>query len=98
MRLLVTGCHGQVGTELMRQGAALGYTMLGMDVAQLDIADALAVQCALVEMRPDVVINAAAYTAVDKAESDVDMAFAVNRDGPANLAASCEQLGVPLLH
>jgi dTDP-4-dehydrorhamnose reductase len=98
MRILVTGAHGQVGTELMRLGTAAGHAMHGSDHADIDICDAAAVQQAIDRLAPDAVINAAAYTAVDKAESDQDTAFAVNRDGPRNLALACEAASIPLVH
>lgn len=72
--------------------------VIAADVEHLDIRDANAVTAFLLESRPDVVINAAAYTAVDKAETERELAFAVNADGPANLARACSLRGVPLLH
>jgi len=98
MRLLITGCDGQVGTELTRQSRALGWTVKAVDRDGLDITDLGAVNKAVRAFMPDVVINAAAYTAVDKAENDRATAFAVNRDGPKNLAVACVDLGIPLIH
>jgi len=96
MRLLITGSNGQLGTELTRQAG--GHEVLAADYQQLDITDAGAVKHCVDKLRPDVVINAAAYTAVDRAEEDRDAAFAVNREGPAHLAAACARLGIPLVH
>jgi len=96
VRVLITGSKGQLGTELVRLGA--GHELLAVDYDKLDITDADAVQCCMDDFHPDVVINAAAYTAVDRAEMDVDICFAVNRDGPENLAKACEQAGIPLVH
>lgn len=98
MRILIIGAQGQVGWELTRRAAALGHDVLAWDVAELDIADADAVNRALATLGMDVVINAAAYTAVDKAEQEPALAFAVNRDGPAHLATACARLKIPLLH
>jgi len=98
MRLLITGCEGQVGTELTRQSRALGWTAKAVDRDGLDIVDPEAANKAVRALMPDVVINAAAYTAVDKAEADCAAAFAVNRDGPKNLAAACADLDIPLIH
>jgi dTDP-4-dehydrorhamnose reductase len=98
MKILVIGCKGQVGTEFMRQGEARGHDMVGLDSSVLDITNAQAVEQAVASHAPDVVINAAAYTAVDKAESDQQAAFAVNRDGPANLAVACAPRDIPLVH
>lgn len=98
MNLLVTGCHGQVGTELMRQAESLGHRLTGLDRVHLDITEAAAVREAIARQRPDAVINAAAYTAVDRAESDRATAFAVNRDGAANLASACADAGIPFVH
>jgi dTDP-4-dehydrorhamnose reductase len=98
MKILVTGCKGQVGTELMRQGSTGGHEMIGLDSAALDITDARCVEQAVVTYAPEVVINAAAYTAVDKAERDEARAYAVNRDGAAHLAAACQKLNIPLVH
>lgn len=98
MKIVVTGCKGQVGTELLRQGEAAEYVMVGMDADLLDITDPGAVEAAIVSHKPDAVINAAAYTAVDRAELDADAAFAVNRDGPANLAKVCADLDISLVH
>ena len=98
MRILVIGAQGQVGWELTRRAAALGHDVLAWDVAELDIADADAVNRTLATLGMEVVINAAAYTAVDKAEQEPALAFAVNRDGPAHLAAACARLKIPLLH
>ena len=98
MRIIVTGAGGQVGWELVRRAPLLGHEVLAWDVAELDISDAAAVDVALAASGADVLINAAAYTAVDKAEQDPALAFAVNRDGPAHLAAACQRLQIPLLH
>ena len=98
MRIIVTGAGGQVGWELVRRAPLLGHEVLAWDVAELDISDATAVDVALAASGADVLINAAAYTAVDKAEQEPALAFAVNRDGPAHLAAACQRLQIPLLH
>jgi len=98
MRLLITGCDGQVGTELTRQSRALGWTVKAVDRDGLDITDLGAVNKAVFTFVPDAVVNAAAYTAVDKAENDRIAAFAVNRDGPKNLAVACADLDIPLIH
>ncbi|OIO66268.1 MAG: dTDP-4-dehydrorhamnose reductase [Zetaproteobacteria bacterium CG_4_9_14_3_um_filter_49_83] len=96
MRILVTGSKGQLGTELVRQAGA--HEVIAADYGELDITDELAVSSFIRDIRPDVVINAAAYTAVDHAEADIDAAYAVNRDGPANLARACSESDVFLVH
>jgi len=98
MKLLITGANGQLGTELQKQAKVLGLQVLAVDQVELDIIDEHAVNVMVSDYSPDVVINAAAYTAVDKAESDTSVAFAVNSDGPKNLAKSCDKIGVPLVH
>ena len=98
MRILVIGAQGQVGWELTRRASVLGHDVLAWDVAELDITDAAAVDRELAASGMDVAINAAAYTAVDRAEQEPALAFAVNRDGPAHLAAACARSNIPLLH
>jgi dTDP-4-dehydrorhamnose reductase len=98
MKLLVTGAGGQVGRELMQAAPGMGFAVEGHVHATLDIADTDAVTEAVAGARPAVVVNAAAYTAVDKAESETARADAVNRDGAANLAAACAAIGAPLIH
>jgi dTDP-4-dehydrorhamnose reductase len=98
MKLLVTGAGGQVGHELSRLAWPAGYAIAACDRARLDITDRAAVFAALGRERPDIVVNTAAYTAVDRAESETEAAWAANRDGPANLAAACREAGIPLVH
>ncbi len=98
MRIVVTGAKGQVGWELVRRALDCGHEALAWDVDELDIGDAEAVAAALATSGAEIVINAAAYTAVDRAEQEPALAFAVNRDGPAHLAATCARLHIPLLH
>jgi len=96
VRLLITGARGQLGRELVRHGG--GHALLAVDHDHLDICDAHAVDAVCDGFSPDVIINAAAYTAVDLAESDRELAFAVNHDGPKNLALAAESAGIPLIH
>ena len=98
MRMVIVGAQGQVGSELTRRAPGLGYEVLAWDQAELDITNAAAVDQALNASGAEVVINAAAYTAVVQAEQQPALAFAVNRDGPAHLAAACDRLNIPLLH
>ncbi|RLC24584.1 MAG: dTDP-4-dehydrorhamnose reductase [Deltaproteobacteria bacterium] len=98
MKILVIGSKGQLGHELLIQGNNLGYEILPVDLPELDITDKTQVKHRLEKFQPSLVVNAAAYTNVDKAETEQDLAFAVNRDGPANLAEACVKFEIPLIH
>ena len=98
MKILVTGANGQLGWELSRGGTRKGFDILALDRATLDITDQSAVNREVSGSGASVVVNAAAYTAVDQAESEPELAYAVNRDGPAYLASACAEAGVPLFH
>lgn len=97
MKVLITGKGGQLAWEL-ENSAPLSITAVSMGRTELDISDEQAVYQAMLKERPDVVINAAAYTAVDKAESDIERAYAVNETGAKNLANTCKAQGCRLLH
>jgi dTDP-4-dehydrorhamnose reductase len=96
--VLVFGAGGQIGRELIDQPWPNGLRVVGADRASADIADRAAVGHAFARMRPGLVVNAAAYTAVDKAEQESARALAVNRDGAAHLAEACAAQSVPLIH
>lgn len=97
-RLLVLGTGGQLGTELLRLSDNISPRVRGLSRSQLDVTDREATQRAVRAAGADVVVNVAAYTAVDHAEDESEEAFAVNRDGAANVAVSCESANVPLVH
>lgn len=96
-RILVVGASGQVGHELMRTTEALGH-VTGVAREQLDLADAARIRACLDQVKPDLVINAAAYTAVDAAEQDEARAMAINADAPGVMAEECRRLGAILVH
>ncbi|MBW2005639.1 MAG: dTDP-4-dehydrorhamnose reductase [Deltaproteobacteria bacterium] len=98
MKLLVIGANGQLGREVCTKGKNQGIAMSGLDLPDFDVTEPFAVKKAVSQAGVSLVINASAYTAVDKAESEPELAFAVNRDGPAYLATSCAEIGVPLIH
>ena len=98
MKLLIIGDKGQLGHELMARGPGAGLEVAGADLPDIDITDPASVARRLDADPPDLVINAAAYTAVDRAESEPEAAYAVNRDGPAMLARACRDRSVPLTH
>jgi len=98
MRVLLTGANGQVGWELSNRGAKRGLEILALDRSALDITDQVSVSEEVNRPGVSLVVNAAGYTAVDEAESEPDLAFAVNRDGPADLASACGKAGIPFVH
>jgi dTDP-4-dehydrorhamnose reductase len=96
-RWLVTGARGMLGTDLVAALASQGEPVTGMDRAGLDVTDAASVTDAIARHRPDVVVNCAAWTAVDDAEAAEDQALAVNADGAARLAAGCAAAGARMV-
>jgi dTDP-4-dehydrorhamnose reductase len=96
--ILLVGANGQVGWEIARQARIEGLPCHALDRGRLDITAADAVFGTVASLTPFIVINAAAYTNVDKAETDADAAFAVNRDGAAHLARACAGADIPLIH
>jgi dTDP-4-dehydrorhamnose reductase len=98
MRLLIAGWQGQVARALVEMApGAPDVTACTVGRAALDICEAKTIERAMVNTRPDVVINSAAYTAVDKAEMDHDRAYAMNRDGARALALAAAKAGVPII-
>jgi len=97
MKILVLGTNGQVGSELMRAAQLARLDVVGFAHGELDITDSVGVDAAILKHNPTCVINAAAYTAVDRAETDKESAFAINRDGPINITRSCAKVGASLI-
>lgn len=99
MRWLITGSYGQLGTDLQRVLAeSVDEVVHAVDVDVLDITDSGAVARCVEEFVPDVLVNAAAFTAVDSAESNEQTAYLVNATGPAVLAAAVARVGGRLIH
>lgn len=97
MKILVCGRNGQVAQALQQALAGLGELhLLGRD--QLDLAQPEAMREPLRQLAPDLIINAAAHTAVDQAESEAPLAYAINAEGPRVLAEEAARLGTPLIH
>jgi len=97
-RLLVTGAAGLVGSEAVAAASGLGWDVIGLSRTQLDVGDRAAVQAAVSGTGPDVVLNAAAYTQVDAAESDAEAARRTNAEGAGWLAEACADDGAVLVH
>lgn len=99
MKILLIGKNGQVGSCLVEQlSITSGVTLLALDRMQLDITDATQVNKVVTEFNPKVIINAAAYTAVDKAEQESELAHDINRNGPHNLAVAANQINAIIIH
>ena len=97
MRILLIGKTGQVGRELIRALPAVG-DIVSTDRAQLDLADFQAIRRVTREAQADVIVNAAAYTAVDRAEREPELAMAVNGGAPGVIAEEAKRLGALLVH
>lgn len=98
LRIAVTGKSGQVVTALIERGAAAGHEIIALGRPELDLTDPTTVASVLQAVVPDVVVSAAAYTAVDKAEIEADLAHAVNNAGAGAVARAAKALGVPMVH
>ena len=102
MKILLFGRNGQVGWELQRSLAPLGEVIAldraGADGLAGDLSDPAAVARTVLQVRPDVVVNAAAYTAVDKAESDAGLARTINAEAPGAIARAAQEVGAGLVH
>jgi len=99
MKILITGINGQVGSALVRQAKAQGHEVIAISREQWDMA--LSPEYGeelVVKLKPDLVINPAAYTNVDGAEDDEVVASKVNADAPRALAKGCQQLDIPIFH
>lgn len=97
MKILLTGCAGQLGSVLAQRLMPLG-DVCAMDRGRLDLLDTTAIRSVLGNERPDVIVNAAAYTAVDQAEHEPEVAFAVNAEAPRILAEEARELDALLVH
>lgn len=97
MKVLLTGANGQVGNEI-KLTVPLHIELISLDRQTLDITSAEGVKKVFDQYKPDLVINAAAYTAVDKAEQEKELAYAVNVTGSLNLAVECKNVHIPLIH
>jgi dTDP-4-dehydrorhamnose reductase len=95
--ILVTGVNGQVGFELLRTLQGLGR-VVAIDRSSLDLSDLERVRSVVREFKPSIIVNPAAYTAVDKAETDVDVAMRLNADAPRVLAEEAARIGATLVH
>lgn len=98
MKIAVTGKQGQVALSLAERGTALGHEIVTLGRPEFDLAEPARLPEFLDTIAPDVLVSAAAYTAVDKAESEPELAEAVNARGPGALAEAAARLNIPLIH
>jgi dTDP-4-dehydrorhamnose reductase len=98
VKLVVTGAAGQLGVDVVRHAESVGDEVTALDRAALDITDLVAVREMMEAVRPDAVVNCAAYTAVDACETNQSTAFAVNADAVGLLSAASELVGAHLVH
>jgi dTDP-4-dehydrorhamnose reductase len=98
MKMLITGANGQLGSEIVRQATDMGYDLLGVDLPEHDITQPETVNRLIQDYGPSLVLNAAAFTQVDLAESQEKLAWAVNADAALNLALACSGQDIPLIH
>lgn len=98
MKILITGATGLLGREVARDASDRGHEVVALGRAHLDVTDAAAVSAAFEAHRPRTIIHCAAYTAVDRAESEPDVARLVNRDGTENVAAAASAVGAALVY
>jgi dTDP-4-dehydrorhamnose reductase len=98
MRLLVTGAAGMLGRDVASAGAAAGHELSALARSELDVTDSAAVEAAVREARPDAVVNCAAWTDVDGAETESEAAFAVNGPGAGNVARAAAAAGAWTVH
>lgn len=96
--VLITGANGQLGWDLQREAKARSLTAHALNRTDLDITNKDAVLNTVTATKPRVLVNAAAYTAVDQAEAEAESAFKINRDGPTYLAYACAEASIPLIH
>nr|WP_302665548.1 dTDP-4-dehydrorhamnose reductase [uncultured Agathobaculum sp.] len=98
MKVLVTGVGGQLGYDVCKVLDARQIENKGVDLVDFDITDAQATRNYIVTYHPDAVIHCSAWTAVDKAEDELDTVRAVNTEGPRNIAAACKEIGAKMLY
>jgi len=98
MKILLFGGSGQLGYELKKRAEDLHFTLVSPVTKEVNITESEQVRHLAESIKPDVIINSAAYTAVDKAEQERDNAFAVNADGAKFVAEACQQVGARLIH
>jgi dTDP-4-dehydrorhamnose reductase len=97
-RILITGHKGMLGRELERVARALGKEVIGLDLPEYDITHRKEVERAIFDAEPDLVLHAAAFTAVDRCEAESDLAYLVNATGTQNVCLAAQKLDVPLLY
>ena len=98
MKVLVTGVNGQLGHDIVEECQKRNIEAIGVDVKEMDITNVNQVNEVITETKPDAIIHCAAWTAVDKAEDEVEQCRKVNRDGTKHIVDVCEKLDLPLMY
>ena len=98
MNVLILGCNGQLGRAMMRQVAAAGHAVVGRDLPEFDLCDLAAARRDTAAAKPDLIVNCTAFTAVDRCESEPDMAYAVNHEAARHAAVLAAELSARLVH
>ena len=98
MKVLVTGVKGQLGYDIVKECEKRNIEAIGVDIEEMDITNAIEVEEVIKGAQVDAVIHCAAWTAVDKAEDEIEICRKVNKDGPANIAKVCEELDIPMMY
>ena len=98
MRVLVTGVKGQLGYDVMNELAKREIEGVGVDIEEMDITDAAAVERVITEAKVDAVIHCAAFTAVDAAEEKLELCRRINAGGPENIAKVCKALDIKMMY